>query len=52
MEAFITALTTGFTEMTTNAMSGIGSIAPTALPIMGALLLLALGRKAYKALSK
>lgn len=36
MEALITSLTTGVTDMTTSALSAIGSVAPAALPILGA----------------
>lgn len=40
MEAIITALTNGFTQMATDAMSGIGAVVPVVLPILAAIIVI------------
>lgn len=43
-----TALTTSFTSVATSMTSIVGKILPIALPVMGALLLVTFGIKAFK----
>lgn len=40
MEAIITALTSGFTTMATDALNGIGSVVPVVLPILAAIIVI------------
>lgn len=46
--AVITAMTDGITSIASDAMSGIGSILPVALPIMGAIVVVGIGIKVFK----
>lgn len=48
MEALITALETAFGTMATDAMSAIGKVAPIALPLMGAVIVLTIAAKVFK----
>lgn len=48
MEAFITSLTSAFSGLATDVMSAIGSIAPVALPVMGAIVVIGVGIKVFK----
>lgn len=52
MEAITTALTTGFGSIATEALGAMGSIVPVAVPILGGLLLVGIGRKVFKAVTR
>lgn len=52
MDSLIASMTTGFTTMTENALSAIGSIMPVALPVMGGMVLIRLGVRLFKQLTK
>lgn len=51
MEAVTTALTTGLTSIATGATGAIGSIIPVAAPVLGAILIIGIGIKAFKKVS-
>jgi hypothetical protein len=51
MEAITTALTTGITTIATDAMSAIGAVIPVALPIMGAMVVVGIGIRAFRKVS-
>lgn len=48
METLTTALVTGFTNVTTDMVSAIGSIVPVALPVLAAVTVVGLGIKIFK----
>lgn len=48
MEAITTALTSGLTTAGTNVMSAIASVLPTALTIVGAVLVVSIGVRVFK----
>lgn len=48
MEALITALTTGFTTISTDMLSAIGSITPVLLPVMGSFMIVGAGIRIAK----
>lgn len=50
--ALINSLVEGFTSTTNDALSGIAKIAPVALPIIGAIVIVFLGIKIFKRVSK
>lgn len=52
MEALITSLSTGFSSVVTDALSAIGTIAPIALPILGALIVITIAIRTFKKSSK
>ena len=41
-------MTTGFTSIVSDLMSAVGSILPIVLPVMGAIAVIAIGRKIFK----
>lgn len=43
-----TGMTTGFTSIVSDLMSAVGSILPVVLPVMGAIAVIAIGRKIFK----
>lgn len=51
MEAVTTALTTGLTSIATAATGAIGDIVPVAAPVLGAILIIGIGIKAFKKIS-
>lgn len=52
MEGIVTALTTGVSGFATDAMGAIAAIVPVALPIMGALVVVGIGIKAFRKFAK
>lgn len=50
--ALINSLVQGFTSTTNDALSGIAKIAPVALPIIGAIVIVFLGIKIFKRVSR
>lgn len=48
----VDALSNGFTEVAADMMEAIGAILPIALPIGGAVIVITLGWKLFKKLSK
>lgn len=48
MEAITTALTSGLTTAGNNVMSAIASVLPTALTIVGAVLVVSIGVRVFK----
>lgn len=52
MEGIVTALTTAIGTFATSAMGAIASIVPVALPIMGALVVVGIGIKAFRKFAK
>lgn len=48
MEALITSLSTGFSSVVTDVLSAIGTIAPIALPILGALIVITVAIRTFK----
>lgn len=48
MEALTTALTSGFSTIATDVLSAMGSIAPVALPVLGAGVVVGAGIKIFK----
>lgn len=48
MEALTTSLATGITSICDSALASVGTIAPKALPIFGALVIIALVMKTVK----
>lgn len=48
MEAVTTALTTGVTDIAAEAMKAVGAVVPAALPIAGAIIVVAIGLKVFK----
>ena len=48
----INSLVQGFTSTTNDALSGIAKIAPVALPIIGAIVIVFLGIKIFKRVSR
>lgn len=48
MEEMITSLASGVADMASNAMGAIGTIAPKALPVMGAMLVVGIIIKVVK----
>ena len=52
MEALITSLSTGFSSVVTDALSAIGTIAPIALPILGAIIVITIAIRTFKKSSK
>lgn len=52
METVTTALSSGISAIATDAMSAIGTIIPVALPIAGAILVVTIGIKVFRKVSK
>lgn len=52
MEGIVTALITAIGTFATSAMGAIASIVPVALPIMGALVVVSIGIKAFRKFAK
>lgn len=52
MSTITTALTDGITTIATDAMTAIGAVIPVALPIAGAIVVVTLGLKVFKKVSK
>lgn len=52
MEGITTALTTAIAGFASDAMGAISSIIPVALPIMGALVVVGIGIKAFRKFAK
>lgn len=50
--SLVESLVTGFTSTTNDALSGIAKIAPVALPIIGAIVVVTLGIKIFKRISR
>lgn len=48
MSALTTALTTGFTTIAGDMLSGMGAIVPVALPVLGGFLLVRIGIKIFR----
>lgn len=48
MEAVTTALTTGIEEISTSLLSSVAAVAPKALPILGAVMVITIGIKVFK----
>ena len=48
ISAITTGMTTGFTSIVSDLMSAVGSILPIVLPVMGAIAVIAIGRKVFK----
>ncbi len=48
MEGVVTALTTSFTSVASSIMGIIGDVLPTALPIVGAMIVVTTGIKVFK----
>lgn len=42
MDAIITGLTGGFTQMATDALNGIGAVVPVVLPILAAIIVISI----------
>lgn len=51
-DALVNSLVSGFTSTTQDALSGIAKIAPVALPIIGAIVVVTLGIKIFKRISR
>lgn len=51
-DTLINSLVQGFTSTTNDALSGIAKIAPVALPIIGAIVIVFLGIKIFKRVSR
>lgn len=51
-DSLITSLTSAFQSQTQDILKGIGQIAPIALPILGAVLVVTIGIKIYKMVAK
>ena len=51
-DSLINSLVQGFTKTTNDALSGIAKIAPVALPIIGAIVIVFLGIKIFKRVSR
>lgn len=51
-DSLINSLVQGFTSTTNDALSGIAKIAPVALPIIGAIVIVFLGIKIFKRVSR
>lgn len=51
MESMLTALTTAISTIGNNAISAIGSVLPTALTIVGAVMVVTIGVKVFKKIS-
>lgn len=52
MEEITTAVTTALTTVQTNAMSIIGDVLPSALTIVGAVLVVTIGIKVFRKVAK
>ncbi len=52
MEAVTASLTTGISTVATDAMSAIAAIVPVALPVLGAILVVTIGIRVFKKVSK
>lgn len=52
MEGIVTSLTTSIGTFADSAMSAIAGIVPVALPIMGALVVVGIGIKAFRKFAK
>lgn len=48
MDSVVTGLTTGISDIATQAMSAIGAVLPVALPILGAVVVVGIGIKLFK----
>nr|DAH90009.1 MAG TPA: major coat protein [Inoviridae sp.] len=48
MEEFVTALVTAFTSVATDTLGAISKIAPVALPVLGAIIVLSVAIKVFK----
>lgn len=51
MEGVTSAITTGFTSVATSMTGLVGDIIPIALPVVGAILVVGFGIKAFKKIS-
>lgn len=48
MEALITALTTGFTNLANDCLTAIGGIVPVVLPVLAGIVVIGIGIKVVK----
>ena len=52
MSGITTALVSGFTTMSSDAVSAIGSVVPYALPVMGAVVVISIAIKIFRKVAK
>lgn len=52
MDTVVTAMTSGLQSIAADTLSGIGSIVPIALPIMGAVVVITVGIRLFKKVGK
>ena len=52
MQDLITSLTSGFSSTVSDVISAIGSVAPIALPILGAMIVIGVAIAVFKKVSK
>lgn len=48
MDALITSVTSGITEMAESALSAMGSVVPAALPIVGGIVVVGIALRTFK----
>lgn len=48
MSTLVTSLTSGFTTVANDSIDAIGSIVPTALPILGAIIVIGIAVKVFR----
>lgn len=52
MDAVVTGLTSGLSSIATSALGAIGDIVPIAAPVLGGILIVGIGIKAFKKIAK
>lgn len=52
MEGLVSSMTSGFATMASDALSAIGSIMPVVLPVMGGIIVVGIGIKIAKKMTK
>lgn len=52
VEGLVSSMTTGFSTMASDILGAIGSILPVVLPVMGGVLVVAIGIKTAKGVAK
>ena len=52
MTELVASLTTGFSTMSSDAISAIGSVVPYALPVMGAVVVISIAIKIFRKVAK
>lgn len=48
MEALVTSVTSGISDMATSAMSAMGAVVPVALPVLGGMVVIGIAIKVFK----